>query len=1597
MPVSFSSAARNLFLLGSSGADVVTNFFKAIDKSSGTDDVYLAAGIKYIEYDESVLLSGSAQDPNSKRHGWLENRTDDGTLLWDSRLESTINNVDTFIRGIEIDSNGDLVAVGNVGDVPFISLYNSSGVLQWQSTTNTADLKYVSVTSDSNGSYYACGFTPTANNNARFFVEKYDSNGNPGWGKSAQVIGDDIVLHAIDANSRGEVVAGGYLIDDTGAGVETKGYFVKLDTSNGDVLWDRTLEITDRDWGQVPTCIINDVMIDGNDFIYIVGFQSNPISGLTAGFICKYTPEGNMLWQRETGFVPDTQRWRYYSVEADTATGQIIVLGQYIDNTGSEFGVLVKYSDSGQRLFTRSIQTDTTSLSEFGYLPISNAGIALDATPSFYYFLFTDQDYDAPNGLPNRFTYGKVSSSGNGLGDFQYDDGTTTTVDYKIQNTPDRIGRLSDGSVRNDTSDLATNILNPTKIMFDDYATPIANKKRQMDESGIFEYSGSPAIRVADFQELNIGTEFESTSTTVTTPGNPTDQVLFGNPGTYSWTAPANVTSVCAVCVGGGGGGTTGNNFAAGGGGGLGWKNNISVTPGQTYTVVVGAGGTGNTSGGTNGGDSYFINTTTVKGGGGLGNNGGGGDYVGDGGGNGGDHQTYGGGGGAGGYSGDGNSGTGGCGGSGGSNGLTGGGAGGGGVGLLGEGSSGSNAGFINTTGAIMPGGGGGSGGGSGTSGRVSTYGPSYNNDGDYGKAGGEYGGGSGGGESSFDNSVGGTDGQGGKGGVRLIWGQGRAFPSTLTADQTPAAGEDVITTTTVYTALDQSGKRNNGAVNGAIPNAAGYWEFDGTNDRIEIPWNDKFNFGTGEWAIEFWSYNNGGGNGSVISWGDALNDRIDIGPRTGNTAFRFLWDYSGSAPNQYKIDNISTPNAAWYHCVVTRQSNTVRVYIDSVEEGSVSITGTEDFPTGTTYGIDLGRRRYADVVDAGDYLNGRIGEVRIYPKALTPAQVFQNYNATKGEYLNEAPDTAPKIGPGIVYGSNLLLNYDFGNRATFDSKAGFYALPFNAVDDDLSEEFLEGPSNNDHYGTHVRLTDSGKMLVAAEYNYVKPAYVYDFRDGSEIAWSAPQDHANSADYISVGSGRVAISAQDRTSGVAADYEEKIFVYDEDLSNEVIINLGKNLQNGGPHRIYDGKLYAANVDVDNNSTALLEIYDVYTGTKLDEISFTGYSGYSSGIKTMAIALDKIAVALGNFQHRDVVLMDLDGSNQLDVTPAGLNATNSDYGMIEGSLDIGIGPDGVGKLYVGDGQYNSNAGRVYSWNLDGTASTTIEAPNSEKRFGQSVAVDNGTLVVGSPNKENWYESSTGFGNVYVVDSSGSANLTPSVNGADGNNYGCSVDIRNNRVVVGARNYGQFSIGAVYAYKKGFPAPTTVKNLSSSSYTGTLNGPTFNADGSFQFDGTDDDINTGLSWTPANQFSFTMWFNLDTIKEWHNLVDMFNTASFRNFQLFVEGDGDFRIYWGTTSGTSAITGTVANQWYFGAFTCNGETGDLYRYGNGTTDSVSATATGGSYSVKPLVLGRRGDSDANGFVDGKIGEFQFYNRELTAAEISQNYNATRGKYGV
>lgn len=287
------------------------------------------------------------------------------------------------------------------------------------------------------------------------------------------------------------------------------------------------------------------------------------------------------------------------------------------------------------------------------------------------------------------------------------------------------------------------------------------------------------------------------------TPKGVQGQQAYTTAGSYTFTVPAGVTSISAVCVGGG---QSGDDMR---GGMLSYSNNISTTAGENLTVVVGSGGVEYGSP-----DNSTLSrggTTLIRAlGGGLG-----GTPVGDVyyyGGDGGDTAGLpAGGGGAGGYSGAGGNGrgqntastagTGGAGGGGGRGGDSSafvsqqyqwfgnsGGGGGGGVGILGTGSNGAagSNGTSQSTGGS--GGGGGSSGANGANGGASQADASIAGN---GGAGGAYGGG--GARAGFGSyytwnsstdefdltwSGTGTNGSGGVGAVRIIWGAGRSYPS---------------------------------------------------------------------------------------------------------------------------------------------------------------------------------------------------------------------------------------------------------------------------------------------------------------------------------------------------------------------------------------------------------------------------------------------------------------------------------------------------------------------------------------------------------------------------------------------------------------------------------------------------------------------------------------------------------------------------------------------------------------------------------------------------------------------------------------------------
>lgn len=142
------------------------------------------------------------------------------------------------------------------------------------------------------------------------------------------------------------------------------------------------------------------------------------------------------------------------------------------------------------------------------------------------------------------------------------------------------------------------------------YDTGGPSNKTIIDSSNTFETWPEPAT--ADISQNRI---YSIYATYTCDEGGSVNTCAFVTPGYHTWTAPAGVTRVDVAAWGaGGGGGIISASGGGGGGGGAFASSTITVTPGQTYTIFVGAGGASDTSG--RAGTSSFATTTVAAQGG---------------------------------------------------------------------------------------------------------------------------------------------------------------------------------------------------------------------------------------------------------------------------------------------------------------------------------------------------------------------------------------------------------------------------------------------------------------------------------------------------------------------------------------------------------------------------------------------------------------------------------------------------------------------------------------------------------------------------------------------------------------------------------------------------------------------------------------------------------------------------------------------------------------------------------------------------------------------------------------------------------------------
>lgn len=188
----------------------------------------------------------------------------------------------------------------------------------------------------------------------------------------------------------------------------------------------------------------------------------------------------------------------------------------------------------------------------------------------------------------------------------------------------------------------------------------------------------------------------------------------------------------------------------------------------------------------------------------------------------------------------------------------------------------------------------------------------------------------------------------------------------------------------------------------------------------------------------------------------------------------------------------------------------------------------------------------------------------------------------------------------------------------------------------------------------------------------------------------------------------------------------------------------------------------------------------------------------------------------------------------------------------------------------------------------------------------------------------------------------------------------------------------------------------------SYNGTfVNAPTYSSlnGGNFLFDGVDDYITVTDPGSLGN-FTVDCWCNSTQLLGGGNYASVVASTypNYVNFKIGysssnVTGEIDGGIFTGSAWVTTPATPILVNTWYNFHLTYNGSQLILYKnaIAAGTTNTT-VTAQSSNINIR---IGRRWD--AANYWKGYIPIVRIYNRALSSTEISQNYNATKGRYGI
>jgi hypothetical protein len=200
-----------------------------------------------------------------------------------------------------------------------------------------------------------------------------------------------------------------------------------------------------------------------------------------------------------------------------------------------------------------------------------------------------------------------------------------------------------------------------------------------------------------------------------------------------------------------------------------------------------------------------------------------------------------------------------------------------------------------------------------------------------------------------------------------------------------------------------------------------------------------------------------------------------------------------------------------------------------------------------------------------------------------------------------------------------------------------------------------------------------------------------------------------------------------------------------------------------------------------------------------------------------------------------------------------------------------------------------------------------------------------------------------------------------------------------------------------------------DVSSGGNNGTLtNGPTFNSvnGGSIVFDGVDDYAQItspfgNIDWS-ARAWSFSAWMKLNSLGD-RCLVNL-NSANSTDYivtNVFYSNGGSYWYFIKNSNSTQTNFTTpggtfTTNEIFYFTMTYNGNglsTSNINFYKNGTQVTTFTGGSAGLGNMSGLQIGGGNNYPMN----GNVYNFLMYNRAISASEVLQNYNSSKGRFGL